>query len=87
MASYSERIEYKEEILPDQIIQLRTATIVLKDNEEVGRQYHREVFVPGDDVSAAPAEVGAIAAALWTADVISAYQASQSTESEQQSTD
>ena len=82
MYTYSERIEYKEEILPSQVIQLRTATVVLKDNEEVGRQYHRQVFVPGDDVSAAPAEVAAIASVLWTADVISAYQATIATEPE-----
>ncbi len=76
MATYSEQIEYKEEILPNQVIQLRTATVVLKDGEEVGRQYHREVFAPGDDVTAAPAEVQAIAAALWSADVVTAYQVS-----------
>lgn len=82
MYTYSERIEYKEEILPSQVIQLRTATVVLKDNEEVGRQYHREVFHPGDDVSAAPAEVAAIASVLWTDEVISAYQATIATEPE-----
>ena len=76
MASYTEQIEYKEEILPNQVIQLRTATIVLKDGEEVGRQFHRSVFSPGDDVTGAPAEVQAIASALWSADVVSAYQAS-----------
>ena len=46
MATYSERLEYKEEILPNQTIQLRTATIVERDGVEVGRQYHREVFHP-----------------------------------------
>ena len=76
MASYTEQIEYKEEILPNQVIQLRTATVVLKDGEEVGRQYQREVFSPGDDVTGAPAEVQAIVSALWSADVVSAYQAS-----------
>ncbi len=74
--AFTERTEYKEEILPNQVIQLRTASVVLKDDVEVGRQYHREVFSPGDDVTGAPAEVQAIASALWTADVISAYQAS-----------
>jgi len=76
MSTYSEQIEYKEEILPNQVIQLRTATVVLKDGEEVGRQFHREVFNPGDDVSAAPAEVQAIATALWSAAVVTAYQES-----------
>ena len=76
MATYSERLEYKEEILPNQTIQLRTATVVERDGVEVGRQYHREVFVPGSDVSAAPDEVQAIAGVLWTAEVVAAYEAS-----------
>ena len=76
MATYSERVEYKEEILPNQTIQLRTATIVERDGVEVGRQYHREVFAPGSDVSGAPDEVQAIAGALWTPAVVSAYEAS-----------
>lgn len=76
MSTYSEKIEYKEEILPNQVIQLRTATVVLKDGEEVGRQYHRSVFTPGSDLSEAPEEVKAIASALWTSQVIDAYQAS-----------
>ena len=80
MATYSERLEYKEEILPNQTIQLRTATIVERDGVEVGRQYHREVFVPGSDVSGAPDEVQAIAGALWTTEVIEAYEASLETE-------
>ena len=80
MATYSERLEYKEEILPNQTIQLRTATVVERDGVEVGRQYHREVFTPGSDVSAAPGEVQAIAGALWTAEVIAAYESSIATE-------
>ena len=73
MATYSERIEYKEEILPDQVIQLRTATVVLKDGVEIGRQYHRSCFVPGDDVSSAPQEVQDIAKVLWSPEVVTAY--------------
>ena len=76
MANYSEKIEYKEEILPNQTIQLRTATIVLKDGVEVGHQYHREVFTPGSDVSGAPEEVQAIASVLWTPQIIDAYSSS-----------
>jgi hypothetical protein len=76
MATYSERIELKEEILPNQVIQLRTATVVLKDGEEIGRQYHREVFSPGDDVTSAPQEVQDIAKVLWSPQVISSYESS-----------
>ena len=55
--AFTEHTEYKEEILPNQTIQVRRAD------------------VPGQDVSDQPAEVQAIAAALWTAEVVAAYQA------------
>jgi len=77
--AFTEHTEYKEEILPNQIIQVRRADIVKKDGVEVGRTYHRHVVVPGQDVSDQPAEVQAIAAALWTEEVIAAYEASVAT--------
>ena len=72
----TKRIEYKEEILPNQTIQLRTATIVEEDGAELGRSYHRCVYVPGSDVNKAPDEVKAIATALWSPQVVAAYEAS-----------
>ena len=77
MATYTEREELKEEILPNQVIQLRVATVVERDGEEVGRTYHRTVYAPGDDLSEAHKEVQAIAGALWTPQVISAYAETQ----------
>ena len=76
MATYTERQLLKEEILPNQTIQLRIETVTSKDGVDIGSQYHRTVYFPGQDVSEAPAEVQAIAAALWTDEVIAAYQAS-----------
>ena len=73
----TKRIELKEEILPNQVIQVRTTTVVEEDGVELARKHHRHVVHPGDDVSGEPQEVQDIAAALWTAEVISAYQASQ----------
>ena len=72
----TKRTELKEEILPNQIIQIRTTTVVEEDGVELGRSHHRHVVAPGDDVSGEAQEVQDIAAALWTAEVISAYQAS-----------
>ena len=72
----TKRLEYKEEIQPNQVIQIRTTTVVEEDGVELARNYHRHVVVPGDDVTGEAQEVQDIAAALWTADVISAYQAS-----------
>ena len=72
----TKRLEYKEEILPDQTIQIRTTTVVEEDGVELARNHTRHVVHPGDDVSGEVQEVQDIAAALWTAEVISAYQAS-----------
>lgn len=74
--AFTEHTEYKEEVLPNQVIQVRRADVIKKDGVEVGRTYHRNVVVPGQDVSDQPAEVQAIAAALWTPEVIAAYEAS-----------
>ena len=72
----TKRLEYKEEILPSQVIQIRTTTVVEEDGVELARNHHRHVVSPGDDVTGEVQEVQDIAAALLTADVIAAYQAS-----------
>lgn len=75
--AFSERQEHKLEIIPPHnIIQCRRADIVEKDGVEVGRTYHRHVKVPGDDMSGECAEMQAVATALWTDEVVAAYQAS-----------
>ena len=51
-----------------------------EDGVELARNHHRHVVVPGQDVSNEIDEVQAIAAALWTGEVIDAYQASVQTE-------
>ena len=74
--AFTERQEHKLEIIPPfQIIQCRRADIVEKDGVEVGRTYHRHVRCPGDDVSSDCTELQAVATALWTQEVINAYQA------------
>ena len=74
--AFTERHEHKLEIIPPfNIIQCRRADIVEKDGVEVGRTYHRHVRVPGEDVSEDCQELQAVAAALWTEEVIAAYQA------------
>lgn len=66
LPSYSERVEYKLEIIPpNYAIQCREATIVEKDGVEIARSYHRKVYEPGDDVSEAPEEVRKVARVLW----------------------
>ena len=72
----TKRTELKEEILPNQTIQIRTTTVVEEDGVELARNHHRHVVNPGDDVTGEAQEVQDIAAALWTQEVIDAYQAS-----------
>ena len=72
----TKRFEYKEEVWPNQAIGLRTTTVVEEDGVELARNHQRDMFNPGDDVSDEVQEVQDIAAALWTDEVISAYQAS-----------
>jgi hypothetical protein len=75
MANFIERHEHKLEIIPPySIIQCRRADIIERDGLEVGRTYHRHCRVPGDDVSNDCAELQAVAAALWTPEVIAAYE-------------
>jgi hypothetical protein len=75
--AFTERKEHKLEIIPPySIILCREASIVEKDGVEVGKTYHRHVRAPGDDVSEDCAELQAVAAALWTPDVIAAYRTS-----------
>ena len=62
------------EILPNGIIQARTALIIERDGVEISRKYiNRQVFHPGDDVSNAPDLVKKLAEVEHTDAVITAY--------------
>ena len=59
-------------------MQVRKATVITKDGEELSRSYHRYILVPGHldsgnfvdtDISGEPAEVSAVCNAVWTTDV------------------
>ena len=41
----TKRTELKEEILPNQVIQIRTTTVVEEDGVELARNHHRHVVV------------------------------------------
>ena len=71
--------EDKIEIVgPYKAVQIRTCTKVLEDGVELSSGYHRHVITAGDDYSNESTEVQAICAAVHTAEIISAFQASQS---------
>lgn len=82
MASFTERSEYQLEVIPPySIIQCRRADIIEKDGIEVAKTYHRHTRTPGEDVSTDCPELQAVAAALWTDEVIAAFQAHTASQS------
>ena len=84
----SESIEYdKIEVVGStyKAVQVRKATVIKKDGEELTRTYYRYVLHPGvlddsdnfveTDLSAEPTEVSVICNAVWTTDVKAAWKA------------
>jgi hypothetical protein len=69
------------EVLEKNILQVRTANIIERDGIEVTRTFHRHVLSPGDSIVNEDPKVQAIANAVWTEEVIAAYQASLVSES------
>lgn len=63
------------EVIENNSIQVRTATIIERDGTEISRTFHRHVVCPGDDVSNEDPKVQTIANAIWTEEVIMVYQA------------
>ena len=76
MALIERQIVDLVELVKTNHIQVRTANIIEKDGVEIAKSFHRHVLAPGDDVSGEDPKVQAIANAIWTAEVIVAYQAS-----------
>jgi hypothetical protein len=67
----------KIEWIENNHIQVRTATVIERDGEEISKLYHRHVLVPGDDLSQEDPKVQAIANGIWTEEIIANYQAYQ----------
>jgi hypothetical protein len=75
----------KIEVVNKWNIQVREATIIKKDGEEITRTFHRSVFNPGKldasdnlvetDISGKDPDVQAIANAAWTTQVKADYKA------------
>ena len=81
----SESIEYdKIEVVGQyKAVQVRKATVIKKDGEELTRSFERYVLHPDANISGEPAEVQAICNVVWTDAVKESwktYQASLSPE-------
>ncbi len=50
-------------------VQVRTDTVVMEDNEELSRKYHRHSLMPDADITNEHSEVQAVCNAVWTQDV------------------
>jgi hypothetical protein len=76
MALIEKQIVDLVELIQTNHIQVRTANIIEKDGTEIARTFHRHVLAPGDSIVNEDPKVQAIANAVWTEEVIEAYQAS-----------
>jgi len=56
------------------VVQVRTANIISKDDEEISRNFHRHVLTPDADLSSEDADVVAIASVVFTDEAKAAYQ-------------
>ena len=64
----------KIEVLENGIIQVRRADIVERDGIEIAKSYHRWSLTPGQDLTGQEQRVIVVANAVWTLEVIAAYQ-------------
>lgn len=84
MALTEEQVEDKIEVVGDyKTVQVRTATVIKRDDVEISRSFHRHVLNPSTkasgswadtDISKESTEVQAICNAVWSDAVKTAYQ-------------
>ena len=76
MALSESKVEDKIEVVDCggwKVIQVRTATIITKDEEEISRTFHRHIVNPTDDVSSESSDVQALATQFFTDEAKAAY--------------
>ena len=79
MSLTKEIVEDKIEIIGEfKAVQIRTATVIKDDGEEISRSFSRKVIMAGEDYSNESTEVQAICTAVHSPDVVAAYAATQS---------
>ena len=62
------------------VVQVRTASIIKRDDVEISRSFHRHVLTPDADLSGEDADVVAIAGTVFTDDAKAAHAAAQEVE-------
>lgn len=64
------------EVLPTGHLQVREVNIIEKEGAVIAKTFHRHVLSPGDDISDKEQRIKNIAAAVWTEEILLAYQSS-----------
>ena len=77
MALEKQTVAGSTEVTENGSINVRTDTVIFDDGKEISRSKQRHILHPGDDVSGEDAKVQAVAAAVWTDEVVAAYAAAQ----------
>jgi len=75
MALTKTEVVDKIETLENGTIQVRCATRIDEDGTVLSSSFHRHVLAPGQDLTDQDPKVVAIANAVWTPEVVSAYEA------------
>ena len=55
------------------VIEVRIASAIFKDDQEISRNFHRHSLAPIDDITNEDPKVKAIANVIWTKEVIDNY--------------
>jgi hypothetical protein len=63
------------EVVEDGCVQVRQVTRIIEDGVELSKSYHRWILVPGQNIADQEPRVQAVCNAVWTPEVIAAYQA------------
>jgi len=63
------------EMLTYKVVNVRTATVIKRDGEEISRTFQRHVVMPDADLTAEDADVSAICTTVFTQAVKDAYAA------------
>ena len=78
MALTEEQLNDKIEVVSNgswSCVQVRTATVIKRDGEEISRNFHRHVVMPDADLSAEDSDVSAICTTVFTQACKDAYAA------------
>tara|TARA_B110000114_G_C14812357_1_gene285258 strand:+ start:47 stop:307 length:261 start_codon:yes stop_codon:yes gene_type:complete len=73
-ATINDKIEVLHLAAGYPVVQVRTANIISKDDQEISRNFHRHVLTPDADLASEDADVVIIASVVFTDGAKAAYQ-------------